>query len=491
MTFWLVLLVLCIFLEKENVMKLSSVFVCFVLFVALLGTAGAAMVDFELPTYTAGGRWATVDGWVDLVPGGTVDVVTPVAGDARVIAGSQSGRFGGPLSAAFRRFDAGPTEYGTGTIVSGHVMVDNTPGGTGELFFSHNGGHMPAGIQGTVGGNFATFGGVGAYSDTGIPFLANVDYLFEIELDLDLATYNAYATNVTAAGPRTTLGTGIPLALGATTISPGDYVTSGFFPVSRNNANVIYDDLDIHIVAPVPVQLLPEPIGFELPDYVAGSSVVGVDGWKVYAGTAVVDAATVLEGSQSLKVNAGVLERNFGQGTTHDDGSIVSARMMMDVASPAGSQASILFSDDIALQATPAGIFGLKDGNFWIFGMEDGAMEDSSLGLDSGVSFLTGVDYLLEMQLDLTSQTFKAYATNLTAGDPRVLLGSAEFAVTGDRVIEAGDGSNSGYFLVTRNGAVVVYDELNCAPVPEPSTMTALIGLLLGAFVCVCRRKAA
>ena len=456
-------------------MKLSHrlVFICILLVGGLSGTAEAVMVDFELPIYTAGSSFAGVDGWVDLTTSATV--VTPATGDATVLYGSQSGRLSGALSALVRRFDAGPTEFGTGTTISGHLLVEGTSpaGGTGELFFTpDDGGHMPAGIQGKVGGNFSIFGTTyGAYIDTGIAFSTDVDYLLEIELNLNAQMYDAYVTNVTSAGPRTSLGTDIVLAMGAGgSVSPGDYATSCFELVSRNGGVAVYDNFDVDVVAPIP--LLPDPVDFEAADYVAGSSVVGIDGWRTYSlvnamatpGAGGSGGNTVLGGSKSLKVTSaliGGVNRRFGPGATYDDGTIISAKMMMDGASPEGCHGSFLFSDDLDALASPAGIFGVKGGNFWIFGFENGAMDDNLLGLDTGISFLSDVEYLLEVQLDLTNQMFTAYATNLTAESSRVFLGIAEFATSGGRIVEPGDDSNSGYCLLIRNGAVDIYDDLN------------------------------
>jgi len=50
---------------------------------------------------------------------------------------------------------------------------------------------------------------------------------------------------------------------------------------------------------------LPEPVDFEAGVYVAGSSVIGIDGWKrasIGFGTNQVTSTSVLEGTKSLQM---------------------------------------------------------------------------------------------------------------------------------------------------------------------------------------------
>ncbi len=447
-------------------------------------TAGAAMVDFEPPTYTAGSSALGVDGWADFL--GADAVITPSVDESRVLLGSQSMRLTGARSIVTRPFDAGPIGYDTGTIVKSRMLVDDTAGGTGELYFSHNidpvGSSTPAGIVGVVGGNFELFcftsPGVAGNLDTGVPFAANSDYLLEIELDLDAQVFNAFATDMTSGGSRTSLGTAAFALAG--NLLPGDYATSGFALISRN-VPVVFDGLDVDVVLPDPVDpLLPEPIDFEDPIYVAGSSVLGVDGWGAAlesawgaADATIVDTG-VLEGTKSLRLTGSAdnaaLQRNFGEGTTYDTGSILSTKMMLEGA--AGASGELYFSHDQLALATPGGIAGTLGGNFDIFGVD--------VVPANTVACEVGVEYLLEVELDLENQTFDSYVTNLTAGGARTLLGEAGLYAA----VAPGDGTNAGFVIITR-GSVGIFDELNL--VPEPTSFAALASLLFA--VLALRRR--
>ncbi len=418
-----------------------------------LGIAEAAMVNFELPTYTAGTAFVGVDGWASYF--GATTVVTPdiVSGDSTVLSGSQSGRLSGSFCAMDRHFDAGPTEYGNGTIVSGHMLVEGTSasGTSGELFLCSpigpTGSGTPAGIAGKVGGNFNIFCSSGWF-DTGIQFLTNVDYLLEMELDLSGQSFTSYATNVTAGGSRTKLGTTNFAA------APRGYAASGFGLITRG-ATVIYDDLDVMVVPPEPVKLLPEPVDFENPVYVVGGSVAGVDGWS-FAGSAnaVVTNTTVLAGTKSVKLSGpqSIIKRNFGEGTTYDNGSIISTKVM--AKGSAGGNTLFCFSNDQTGGYTPAGIIGYVGGNFWIYGKDEGTQGQ----FDTGIAFEADNAYLLEIQLDLEQQEFISYETNITDGGQRTWLGRYDLW---SGTIAPGDGTNSGYVLFSREGAEVYYDDLN------------------------------
>ncbi len=459
-------------------MKLSRVLVIVSMLLAgmLSGTAEAVMVDFELPDYTAGSTFDGVDGW-DNYPNyaGSV-VVTPGGGDTTVLSGSQSGRITGigqpaSLSIMARQFDAGPTEFGSGSIISGHMMASGGAGGRAEFFYSDDPYHgtSPCGISANIGGNFDIFGKVGVGADnipTAIPFLSNKDYLLELELNLDTQGFTAYATNVTDGGARTKLGTGTMQS--ALPITPAMYATSGHAIVTRGDAIAIYDDLDVY-VAPVtpPVPLLPEPVNFENSVYVAGSSVVGVDGWKeaVWVATTEVVNTNVLAGTKSLKLGgtSTALQRNFGPDITYEDGSIMSAHMKMLSSATQEGTAEFHFSHNQTALMTPAGIIGKDDGNFWIFGKQNGQIVTPD-GIDTGIPFVTGAEYLLEMQFDFTNQIFYSYATDLTNNGQRTMLGAAEFWVPADAPVAPGDDTNSGYVIISRQNAEVLYDELNLVP---------------------------
>lgn len=478
-------------------MKLScvSTFVCLLLLLG--GTAQAVMVDFESPTYTAGNPWVGVDGWVpfSLSDWSAPTIVTPSGGYTTVLSGAQSGGLGGAtLSGVGRLFDVG-TEFATGdyrTVVSCLVQGGGTGGVIGfNLSDNPAMAGTPGGIELAVGGTIKLFGNTaGYYIDSGIPFVSGNTYKLELEVNVDNNTIKGFFTNLTTSGARTSLGS-LPM-FGS--ITPASYPTCGVALTANSGALAAFDDFDVYeVAASANVPLLPEPVDFEHAVYVAGNSVAGVDGWneRLGVGSNLVSNTAVLEGSKSLQVSDSgslyILGRKLGAGTTYDTGTIVSAKMMA-TDGEAGAQAEFHFSNNINELHTPAGIIGVVGGNFWVFGKEGGDTEDPTLGLDSGIAFSTDVEYLLELDLDLTNQTFDAYATDLTNSGPRTFLRTAELWTTAPMV--PGDDSNSGYFLITRGGATVLYDALDCK-VPEPSTLVALMGLMLSAIVCICRRKVA
>ena len=224
-----------------------------------------------------------------------------------------------------------------------------------------------------------------------------------------------------------------------------------------------------------PVPLPAGTVNFESPRYTTGSDVVGHDGWSDYLGatTSVTpDAAgsndmRVLEGSQSLRLGGSrsIIQRNFGQGTVFDHGTTLSVRMML--SGPVGGQGEFHFSHNQSNLATPAGIVAKAGGNFFVFGFKNGGLETGD-GSDTGVAVVADVDYLLELVLDLSNQSFESYVTNLTDDGPRTSLGVYNFALNGGDSVDAADVIDSGYVLITRSSAVGIFDELKVMPLSVP-----------------------
>lgn len=461
-------------------MKLSRVLV----FVSLLlagvasGTAEAVMVDFELPDYTAGGEWVNVDGWIpfNLADWTAPTLVTPSGGETAVLSGSQSGRLGsGTKVGVGRFFDSGPiTSFATGdyrTVISCLVQGSGT-GGTKETI-GFNLASDPvvagthAGIQLEIGGNIKLFGNTAGYLlDSGVSFVSGDTYKLELELNVSNNSFKGYATNLTAAGSRTYLGS-LPMV---GTVTPELYPTRGFALTANGGSVAVFDDFDVYEVAVEPtVPLLPNPVSFEQAVYVAGSSVIGKDGWysdPIGAGTNTITTANKLQGTKSLQMaddgSLYILGRNFAEGTTYGDGSIISARMKLLSSATQEGQAEFHYSHNLLALTTPAGIVGKDDGNFWIFGKQNGEIASED-GIDTGIPFLTNTEYLLEMQMDFTNELFYCYATDITNSGQRISLGVGEFwyteAVSG--IPTPDDTTNSGYFLITRTNTQAVYDDLN------------------------------
>jgi hypothetical protein len=459
---------------KEDFLRLFrlSLFRCLLLLSAP-EIAEAVMVDFESPPYTAAATFNGVDGWAHWGGYAGSTVVTPDSGgsgDTTVLSGAQSARMSGSPAILYRVFDAGPTTWDTGSVVSGHMMMSG-PAGRVDFFYSENpsSASTPGGIMANVGGTFQLFGGIPGYVyDTGVPSLSNTDYLLELEMNLDDNSFTAYATE--SGGVRTELGN-LPLVV---TIDESSYPSSGFILATRGDAVGVFDDLDVTVVGPPPPDPpLPEPVDFEADTYIAGRSVFGKDGWEEAIWTGADARAvntTVLEGTQSLRLTGdpgAAARRRFGEGTTVDNGSIVSTIMMAD--GPEGSAADFYFSHAIDRQATPAGIAGRVGGNFWIFGKKDGEIVSPG-GIETTVPFASNVEYLLELRIDFTNLTFDSYVTDLTNGGERTFLGEAELWFAPEHVgtPEPSDGANAGYIAVTRDGAVAYYDVFNCVAGTTP-----------------------
>ena len=217
----------------------------------------------------------------------------------------------------------------------------------------------------------------------------------------------------------------------------------------------------------------PEPtsdgVDFENPAYVSGSGFVGVDGWSTYLGaTNVVTPdgsgsgdTRVIDGSRSARLGGdsrSIILRSFAAGASYADGSVLSIRMIAD--GQAGGQAEFHFSNSISTNATPAGIIGVVGDNFHLYGLGG----NPTMGIDTGVPFLTGVDYLMEIVLNLTDQSFTCFATNMTDAGERVSLGTADFNQASGAYVGPEDFADSAYVVITRNNLVALIDNLSLAP---------------------------
>ena len=211
-----------------------------------------------------------------------------------------------------------------------------------------------------------------------------------------------------------------------------------------------------------------EDVDFENPVYVSGNSFLGIDGWSTYLGATNVvtpDAGgsgdtRVIDGTRSARLGGdsrSIMYRNFAEGAAYADGSTISIRMIAD--GPAGGQAEFHFSNSISTLATPAGIIGVAGENFHLYGLGG----DPTVGIDTGVPFLTGIDYLMEIVLNLTDQSFTCFATNMTDGGERVSLGTASFNQASGAFVGPEDFADSAYVVITRNNLVAIIDNLSLA----------------------------
>ena len=225
-------------------------------------------------------------------------------------------------------------------------------------------------------------------------------------------------------------------------------------------------------------QLTSGKVDFEAEVYVAGSTVAGVDGWSSNSAAATtISSTSVLEGTKSQRIDGSggattYTSRRFVPGTIYGDGTTIRGRMMVDGSST--GTAELFLSHNMAASATPAGIIAQAGGNFFVYGMVGGALATAS-GWDSGVAVVSDADYLLELELDLTNQSFESFVTNLSAGGSRTSLGTYDFAYGAGDSIGPEDIPSSGYFLVTRGTTVAIYDELDLYNTPGDANADGVV----------------
>lgn len=226
---------------------------------------------------------------------------------------------------------------------------------------------------------------------------------------------------------------------------------------------------------------------FESPTYTAGTDIGGVDGWVKHSGDGRVtpDANSgyvpptypILQGSQSfVQYGTGFYGRGWGSASSAvADGSTLSALVRHEINASSGVS-GLYMSDNAGLGGggSPAGVeFNHASDTIDLFG--------SGGSTSSGYAFANATTYLVEMVLDFTTDSFQAYATDLTNAGPRTSLGSKSFASAEDASTVAADGG----VLILRAGSAVFWDAIEVNAIPEP----ALGGLLAMAATALLRRK--
>ena len=225
---------------------------------------------------------------------------------------------------------------------------------------------------------------------------------------------------------------------------------------------------------------------FESPPYTAGTDFVGVDAWEeVNSPTShqvTPDAITslVLEGSQSAVLVTSIrswVKRGWNTDVSgiinNTDDFVLSAYWTQ----PALGASEFWFSHSAGAgeNGTLAAIEFQADGTI--------VTEALSGKLPSGHSYVPGDTYQLWMQINLATDTFSAFAQNLTAGGPILSLGSDGFTSTRT----AGEVVPNGGVIMINDGAnTLVFDniQLGTGVIPEPGS---LVLLAIGGIV-LCRR---
>ena len=214
-------------------------------------------------------------------------------------------------------------------------------------------------------------------------------------------------------------------------------------------------------------------VDFESPTYTAGTDFVGVDSWEEVnspTSTQVTPDALsglVLEGSQSAVlvtssrswVRRGWVEDVTGVINNTDD-FVLSA--FWTQPAPGASEFWFSSSAGVGGNATLAAIEFQADGNIWL--------EALSGKTDSGFSYVAGDTYQIWMQINMGTDTFTAFAQNLTAGGPIVSLGGD--GLTSPQT--AGTITGVGGVIIINDGAnTVVFDNIQVGTeiIPDPSTV--------------------
>jgi hypothetical protein len=214
---------------------------------------------------------------------------------------------------------------------------------------------------------------------------------------------------------------------------------------------------------------------FESPTYTAGTDFVGVDSWEQVnnptSHQVTPDAITgqVLEGAQSAVlvtssrswVKRGWISDVSGVINNTDD-FVLSAYW----SQPAAGNSEFWFSHSAGSipsgNGTLAAIEFQADGNFWL--------EALSGKTDSGVSYVPGDTYQIWMQINMGTDTFTAFAANLTAGGPILNLGGD--GLTSPQT--AGTITGVGGVIMINDGAnTLVFDniQVGTAVIPDPTTV--------------------
>ncbi len=221
-------------------------------------------------------------------------------------------------------------------------------------------------------------------------------------------------------------------------------------------------------------------VNFEPPTYTAGQDInSGQDGWVRFGsvnGRVTPDTNSgyvpptypILEGTQSfvLYTNGGGYGHTWGAAGAAEvaDGAVVSWLMRTEVNTGA-SGPEVYLSDNVAGGSTPAGL---------VFDEASSQIKLNGAGsnTNSGFSYTFFTNYKLEMELDFTLDQYTAYATDLTNGGARTLLGTKPFYMGLDASNVAATG---GLFFGKYGGSAYFIDDVQMN-VPEPAALS-LVGL--------------
>lgn len=228
--------------------------------------SAAMMADFEPPTYEGNpatqtdidgtNGWLATGGQGTLFPDNTSGYVPP---GYPPLAGTQSYVLWGPTGIyQAKGFGGDASQVGNESILAALTGVEVYASGSGTLagfYLSDNvaSGSTPGGIEyWKPTHTFALYGQGGTDVISAIPWVNNVVYKVEIEMDFTTDTFNGYVTDITNSGPRQLIGTqqfDNALDAGTTAANGGVVITGGF-----NGSSSYWDNIEINAV-PEPASL--------------------------------------------------------------------------------------------------------------------------------------------------------------------------------------------------------------------------------------------
>jgi hypothetical protein len=215
-------------------------------FAAPVAATASPLVTFEAPTYTADQPVDGVDNWNFTFQTATNKVTSASTTPNVVLSGDQSlaVQAQGLKGRSFNLTGPLPT-----VITTSYLTRVDADASYGDAFLtnSFSGVATPMGVYAYQGSTFQLYGNL--VSNNGVPVVANNTYLVEIVVDFSTAkpTFEAFATNLTTAGTRLSLGTGTSYsALTAADIFEN---TNGGIWVGEGGAGIAYYD---DISAPIP-----------------------------------------------------------------------------------------------------------------------------------------------------------------------------------------------------------------------------------------------